>query len=126
MDGDNIPLSQTTDTAVGNMRTVRKRLSDGSTKIYNYSRPVVIKKHIELTFANDSEKVKFEKKCEEIRLALGYKSLKDVLLKVIANFSTNRPTHDPATAHHQQTLTIPSAADQVNATTSQIDEGDPT
>ena len=107
MERDSSPHTLTAGVAAGTTRVVRQRLSDGSTKTYQYT---TVKKHIELTFKTNSEKVQFEKKCEDIRIALGCKSLKDVLVKVIMNFSTCSTT----TPHAQQPLNMPSTVDQVD------------
>src|SRR5688572_28177514 len=112
MDGGNIPLTPTGAAAAGSTRTVRKRLSDGSSKSYQYT---TIKKHIELTFTTDSEKLQFEQKCENIRLALGCKYLKDVLVKVIMNFDLGTP----ASTIPDPPLTIPSVMTHVDGLASE-------
>lgn len=119
MDGDYaVPTTPTSGVAVGNMRTFKKRLSDGSTKSYSYPYASV-RKHFELTFTTDSDKLKFEQKCEDIRLALGVKSLKDVLVKVIMDVDTNKLSS--ATQHPQQTLTMSSVTEEVSESTSLTD-----
>lgn len=119
MDGDYaVPTTPTSGVAVGNMRTFKKRLSDGSTKSYSYPYSSV-RKHFELTFTTDSDKLKFEQKCEDIRLALGVKSLREVLVKVIMDVDTNKLSS--ATQHPQQTLTMSSVTEEVSESTSLTD-----
>ena len=90
--------------ASGATREVRKRLSDGSLKTYNYR---IIRKHIELTFNTDSEKLQFEKKCEDIRTTLGCKSLKDVIFPAVMSYNVG--AHASASPHSQQPQSGPSA-----------------
>src|SRR6218665_3333793 len=104
MEGGDIPHTLTSDVAAGCTRTFLKRLSDGSTKTYNYT---TVRKTIELSFNTESEKVHFEEKCESVRLAFGCKRLKDALVTMIMNFSPS--THASSFPHPQQPLTMPSA-----------------
>lgn len=65
MERDSSPHTLTAGVAAGTTRVVRQRLSDGSTKTYQYT---TVKKHIELTFKTNSEKVQFEKNARTFEL----------------------------------------------------------
>jgi len=108
MEGGDIPHTLTSDVSVGHTWTVRKRLSDGSTKTYIYTS---VKKHFELTFNTLSEKVQFEEIFESIRLALGCKNVKDTLMTTIMNF--NIDAHVSSAQNGQQPLTMPPAKAQL-------------
>ena len=78
----------------GVTKSVRKRLSDGSTRTYVYSS--TCKKNIELSFASESEKLQFEQKCETVKQHIGYKSLKQLIVQLVLDYmvdagSINRP-----------------------------------
>ena len=70
---------------VGKYVTKRK-LSDGTQKTYFYDRGTMVRKNVELTFDNESEKLKFEQKCDLLMSHLGCKSLKETLTKLVMDY----------------------------------------
>ena len=72
-------------------RLIRKRLSDGTSKTYNYQS---IKNTLDVTFTSESDKLVFEQKLEQVRLHLGCKSNKETITKLVMNFSANSVSSD--------------------------------
>ena len=86
-------------------RFIRKRLSDGTSKTYNYQS---IKRALDVTFASESDKLVFEQKLEQVRLHLGCKSNKETITKLVMNFHTNSLSSDcPPPTVPQHTTTDP-------------------
>jgi hypothetical protein len=98
-----MPHTPTGGAAAGTMRTMRKRLSDGSTKSYKYN---TIQKEIDVTFKTYDEKLQFEENCKDIRLALGCKTQKDAVLKAVMGFSLGLCTHTCNSTSLAVTITV--------------------
>ena len=71
---------------------VKKRLSDGTHKVYQYNGS---RKHIELVFNDESEKLQFESKLEEAKCTLGCRSVKDTLTAMLETYGKKTPQHLP-------------------------------
>ena len=72
----------------------KRKLSDGTVKTYVYTRSPAIRKTIEFNFATDREKLQFEQKCLDLQAQLDYKSIKDVIMKLIMDYNVDSsPTH---------------------------------
>ena len=68
---------------IGYQKTCKKRLVDGKVKTYKYT---CARRHIELSFPEESSKLVFDDKLDAIRKSLGCKSVKDALIHIVDNW----------------------------------------
>jgi hypothetical protein len=89
-------------------KVVKKRLSDGTQKLYTYN---ASRKHIELIFNDESEKLKFESKLEDVKRNFGCKSVKDTLVVLLEKCGTQ----DTGRQYSHQTGVIPPMPSSFNS-----------
>lgn len=77
----------TTPKVRGGAKTIRKRLSDGTVKEYKYT---AARKHVELVFSSESERLKFDNDLEKARIAVNCKTLKDTIIHLVTAKATER------------------------------------
>jgi hypothetical protein len=84
---DALPLHDRTNTSPlsTGKKVVKKRLSDGTHKVYKYTGS---RKHIELVFKDESEKLQFDTRLDKAKSSLGCKSVKDTLTMMLEKFDT--------------------------------------
>jgi hypothetical protein len=78
-------------------KRVCKRLANGSVKTYQYNS--LVRKHFELTFNNESEKLQFEQKCKVLQTKFGCRSVKDLIVELVEKESTTDAPKMTGQAH---------------------------
>lgn len=66
-------------------------MSDGTVKSYTYK---CARRQIELTFKDESHKLKFESSLNNAKKGLGCQSIKDTIIQLVLNWDINRQTSD--------------------------------
>ena len=94
------------------IRTVKKRTADGKIKIYHYTNNARTnpRKHLEIAFENEAEKLQFEKRIETLQRHFGCKRKDDVIKRLVF---LNKDQNCSPKAQIQNHLQQPKSINQV-------------